>query len=46
MKLSKIMAKLIIFFFRILNIFNTHTEREDKILKKLTVVYIQKRLLN
>ena len=32
------------FFFRILNIFNTHTGRGKKIIKKLTVVYIQKSL--
>ena len=33
------------FLLRILNIFNTHTGREEKIfLKKLTVVYIQKGL--
>ena len=29
-------------FFRILNIFNTHTGRGKKIIKKLTVMYIQK----
>ena len=29
------------FFFRILSIFNTHTRRGEKFLKKLTVVYIQ-----
>ena len=29
------------FFFRILNIFNTHKGREEKILKKLTMMYIQ-----
>ena len=32
-----------IYIFRILNIFNTH-EREEEILKKLIVVYIQKGL--
>ena len=33
------------FFFKILNIFNTHTHREkgEGFLKKLTMVYIQKR---
>jgi len=30
------------FFFRILSIFNTHTGRGEKILKKLIVVYIKK----
>ena len=35
----------LIFFFRILNIFNTYTWREGRrFLKKLTVVYIQKGL--
>ena len=33
------------YFLRILNIFNTHTGRGKKILKKLTVVYIQKGLI-
>ena len=32
------------FFFRILSIFYTHIEIGEKILKKLTVVYIQKKL--
>ena len=38
-----VFLKTFFFFFRILSIFNTHTGREGEgILKKLTVVYIQK----
>ena len=34
------------FFFRILNIFNTHTRGDERrFLKKFTVVYIQKSLI-
>ena len=32
------------FFLRILSIFDTHTGRKEKVLKKLIVVYIQKGL--
>ena len=32
------------FFLRILSIFNTHVGRGKKVLKKLTVLYIQKDL--
>ena len=32
------------FFLKILNIFNTHMERGENVLKKLTVLYIQKDL--
>ena len=34
------------FLLRILSIFNTHTRRGEKVLKKLTMVYIQKGLSN
>ena len=34
---------LFFIFLRILSIFNTHTEKKKNVLKKLTVVYIQKR---